>query len=287
MEHTIVVTASAAESVALQYLAPYAGCAMGEEFMEQGKDVLIIYDDLSKHAWAYRQLSLLLRRPPGREAYPGDVFYLHSRLLERSAKYAKEYGGGSLTALPIIETQAGDVSAYIPTNVISITDGQLYLVADLFNAGIKPALDVGISVSRVGSKAQTSAMKSVASRLKLDMGQYREVATFAQLGTADLDKATLAQLERGQRIQEVLKQSQFVPVALEKQVMILYAVTNGHLDDIPVAKVTSFEGEFNQFIETSYAELAKSIADKKELDDSSTETLKKAIEEFKKGYSAE
>ena len=287
MEHTVVVSANASDSVALQYLAPYAGCAMGEEFMEQGKDALVIYDDLSKHAWAYRQLSLLLRRPPGREAYPGDVFYLHSRLLERSAKYAKEYGGGSLTALPIIETQAGDVSAYIPTNVISITDGQLYLVADLFNAGIKPALDVGISVSRVGSKAQTSAMKSVASRLKLDMGQYREVATFAQLGTADLDKATLAQLERGQRIQEVLKQAQFVPVALEKQVMILYAVTNGHLDDIPVAKVTSFEGEFNQFIETNYAELAKSIADKKELDDSGIETLKKAIEEFKKGYSAE
>jgi F-type H+-transporting ATPase subunit alpha len=287
MEHTIVVTASAAESVALQYLAPYAGCAMGEEFMEQGKDVLIIYDDLSKHAWAYRQLSLLLRRPPGREAYPGDVFYLHSRLLERSAKYAKEYGGGSLTALPIIETQAGDVSAYIPTNVISITDGQLYLVADLFNAGIKPALDVGISVSRVGSKAQTAAMKSVASRLKLDMGQYREVATFAQLGTADLDKATLAQLERGQRIQEVLKQAQFVPVALEKQVVILYAVTNGHLDDIPVAKVTAFEADFNQFIETNYAELAKTIADTKELSDSSEETLKKAIEEFKKGYSVE
>jgi F-type H+-transporting ATPase subunit alpha len=287
LEHTIVVTASAAESVALQYLAPYAGCAMGEEFMEQGKDVLIIYDDLSKHAWAYRQLSLLLRRPPGREAYPGDVFYLHSRLLERSAKYAKEYGGGSLTALPIIETQAGDVSAYIPTNVISITDGQLYLVADLFNAGIKPALDVGISVSRVGSKAQTAAMKSVASRLKLDMGQYREVATFAQLGTADLDKATLAQLERGQRIQEVLKQAQFVPVALEKQVMILYAVINGHLDDIPVAKVTAFEREFNQFIETNYAELAKTIAAKKELDETSTETLKKAIEEFKKGYSTE
>ena len=287
LEHTIVVTASAAESVALQYLAPYAGCAMGEEFMEQGRDVLIIYDDLSKHAWAYRQLSLLLRRPPGREAYPGDVFYLHSRLLERSAKYAKEYGGGSLTALPIIETQAGDVSAYIPTNVISITDGQLYLVSDLFNAGIKPALDVGISVSRVGSKAQTSAMKSVASRLKLDMGQYREVATFAQLGTADLDKATLAQLERGQRIQEVLKQAQFVPVTLERQVVILYAVINGYLDDIPVAKVTPFENDFNQFIETNYAELAKTIADKKELDNSSIETLKKAIGEFKKGYSTD
>ncbi len=285
MEHTIVVTASAAESVALQYLAPYAGCAMGEEFMEQGKDVLIIYDDLSKHAWAYRQLSLLLRRPPGREAYPGDVFYLHSRLLERSAKYAPEYGGGSLTALPIIETQAGDVSAYIPTNVISITDGQLYLVADLFNAGIKPALDVGISVSRVGSKAQTPAMKQVAGRLKLDMGQYREVATFAQLGTADLDKATLAQLERGQRIQEVLKQAQFVPVSLEKQVMILYAVTNGHLDDIPVDKVTVFEADFHRFMEASYAAVGEAIAKARELDDKTEDTLKKAIVEFKKGFS--
>jgi F-type H+-transporting ATPase subunit alpha len=287
MEHTIVVTASAAESVALQYLAPYAGCAMGEEFMEDGKDVLIIYDDLSKHAWAYRQLSLLLRRPPGREAYPGDVFYLHSRLLERSAKYAKEYGGGSLTALPIIETQAGDVSAYIPTNVISITDGQLYLVADLFNAGIKPALDVGISVSRVGSKAQTAAMKQVAGRLKLDMGQYREVATFAQLGTADLDKATLAQLERGQRIQEVLKQNQFVPVSLENQVLILYAVTNGYLDDIPVAKITAFETDFNRFIGANYAELVKTVADTKELDDKSEETLKKAIDKFKKDFVVE
>ena len=287
MEHTIIVAANASDSVALQYLAPYAGCAMGEEFMEQGKDVLIIYDDLSKHAWAYRQLSLLLRRPPGREAYPGDVFYLHSRLLERSAKYHKDYGGGSLTALPIIETQAGDVSVYIPTNVISITDGQLYLVADLFNAGIKPALDVGISVSRVGSKAQTAAMKQVAGRLKLDMGQYREVATFAQLGTADLDKATLAQLERGQRIQEVLKQNQFVPVPLENQVLILYAVTNGYLDDIPVARVTAFETDFNQFIGTNYAELAKTVADTKELNDNSEETLKKAIEEFKKGYSVD
>ncbi|MFC1902283.1 F0F1 ATP synthase subunit alpha [Chloroflexota bacterium] len=285
MEHTIVVTASAAESVALQYLAPYAGCAMGEEFMEQGKDVLIIYDDLSKHAWAYRQLSLLLRRPPGREAYPGDVFYLHSRLLERSAKYAPEYGGGSLTALPIIETQAGDVSAYIPTNVISITDGQLYLVADLFNAGIKPALDVGISVSRVGSKAQTKAMKQVAGRLKLDMGQYREVAAFAQFGTAELDKATLAQLERGQRIQEILKQNQFVPVPLEKQVMILYAITNGYLDDVPLDKVTAFEADYNRFMEAGYAELGKAIAGTKELDEKTEASLKKAIEEFKKGYS--
>jgi F-type H+-transporting ATPase subunit alpha len=284
MEHTIIVSASASDSVALQYLAPYAGCAMGEEFMEQGKDVLIIYDDLSKHAWAYRQLSLLLRRPPGREAYPGDVFYLHSRLLERAAKYAPEYGGGSLTALPIIETQAGDVSAYIPTNVISITDGQLYLETDLFNAGIKPALNVGISVSRVGSKAQTSAMKKVAGRLKLDMGQYREVAAFAQFGTAELDKATRAQLDRGQRIQEVLKQPQFVPVSLERQVMVLYAVINGYLDDIPVDKIAAFELDFYRFMESSYADLAKNIASTRDLTAENEETLKKAIEEFKQGF---
>jgi len=286
MEHTIVVAASASDSVALQYLAPYAGCAMGEEFMEQGKDVLIIYDDLSKHAWAYRQLSLLLRRPPGREAYPGDVFYLHSRLLERAAKYDKEYGGGSLTALPIIETQAGDVSAYIPTNVISITDGQLYLESDLFNAGIKPALNVGISVSRVGSKAQTSAMKQVAGRLKLDMGQYREVAAFAQFGTAELDKATRSQLERGQRIQEVLKQSQYVPVSLEKQVMILYTVINGYMDDIPMDKIIAFEADFYRFVESSYVKLGKDIATTKALSKESEETLKKAITEFKQGFVA-
>ncbi len=284
MEHTIVVSASASESVALQYLAPYAGCAMGEEFMEAGKDVLIIYDDLSKHAWAYRQLSLLLRRPPGREAYPGDVFYLHSRLLERSAKYAKEYGGGSLTALPIIETQAGDVSAYIPTNVISITDGQLYLESDLFNAGIKPALNVGISVSRVGSKAQTPAMKKVAGRLKLDMGQYREVAAFAQFGTAELDKATRSQLERGQRIQEVLKQSQFVPVALENQVMVLYAVINGYMDDVPVEKIAAFEDDFYRFMTADYADLVKDIATTKDLSAENEEILKKAIVEFKQGF---
>ena len=284
MEHTIVVAASAAESVALQYLAPYAGCAMGEEFMEQGKDVLIIYDDHSKHAWAYRQLSLLLRRPPGREAYPGDVFYLHSRLLERAAKYDKAYGGGSLTALPIIETQAGDVSAYIPTNVISITDGQLYVESDLFNAGIKPALNVGISVSRVGSKAQTPAMKKVASRLKLDMGQYREVAAFAQFGTAELDKATRLQLERGQRIQEVLKQGQFVPVPLEKQVMVLYAVINGYLDDIPVDKVISFESEFYRFTDASYREVGASIASTRDLSADAEANLKKAIQEFKQGF---
>jgi F-type H+-transporting ATPase subunit alpha len=284
MAHTIVVTANAADSVALQYLAPYSGCAMGEEFMEQGKDVLIIYDDLSKHAWAYRQLSLLLRRPPGREAYPGDVFYLHSRLLERAAKYAPEQGGGSMTALPIIETQAGDVSAYIPTNVISITDGQLYLETDLFNSGIKPALNVGISVSRVGSAAQTKAMKQVASRLKLDMGQYREVAAFAQFGTAELDKATLAQLERGQRIQEVLKQGQFVPAPLENQVMVLYAVINGYMNDIPVDKIGEFEARFSQFMATGHPEVGQAIAKSKELGKDSEETLKKAIVEFKQGF---
>jgi F-type H+-transporting ATPase subunit alpha len=284
MEHTIVVAASASDSVALQYLAPYAGCAMGEEFMEQGKDVLIIYDDLSKHAWAYRQLSLLLRRPPGREAYPGDVFYLHSRLLERAAKYDKQYGGGSMTALPIIETQAGDVSAYIPTNVISITDGQLYVESDLFNAGIKPALNVGISVSRVGSKAQTPAMKKVASRLKLDMGQYREVAAFAQFGTAELDKVTRDQLERGQRIQEVLKQGQSVPVPLERQVMMLYAVINGYMDDIALNKAAAFETDFYRFIEASYKDVGASIAKTKDLSADAEEKLKKAITEFKQGF---
>ena len=284
MAHTIVVTANASDSVALQYLAPYAGCAMGEEFMEQGKDALIIYDDLSKHAWAYRQLSLLLRRPPGREAYPGDVFYLHSRLLERAAKYAPEYGGGSLTALPIIETQAGDVSAYIPTNVISITDGQLYLETDLFNAGVKPALNVGISVSRVGSAAQTRAMKQVAGRLKLDMGQYREVAAFAQFGTAELDKATRAQLERGQRITEVLKQPQFAPVSMENQVMLLYAVINGYMDDIPVKRVAAFETEFTRFMAASHPELGQSIAKTKELSQEAEEALKKAVQEFKQGF---
>jgi F-type H+-transporting ATPase subunit alpha len=282
MEHTIVVVANAADSVAMQYLAPYAGCAIGEEFMEQGKDVLIVYDDLSKHAWSYRQLSLLLRRPPGREAYPGDVFYLHSRLLERAAKYADEYGGGSLTALPIIETQAGDVSAYIPTNVISITDGQLYLETDLFNAGIRPALNVGLSVSRVGSAAQTKAMKQVASRLKLDMGQYREVAAFAQFGTAELDKATRAQLERGQRITEVLKQPQYTPVPLEKQVMILYAAINGYLDDVPVDKVTTFEANFHRFMEANYPKIGDQIAKDKELKPETEEKLKTAIAEFKK-----
>ncbi|TET26154.1 MAG: F0F1 ATP synthase subunit alpha [Dehalococcoidia bacterium] len=285
MEHTIVVAANASDSAALQYLAPYAGCAMGEEFMEAGKDVLIIYDDLSKHAWAYRQLSLLLRRPPGREAYPGDVFYLHSRLLERAAKYADEYGGGSLTALPIIETQAGDVSAYIPTNVISITDGQIYLEADLFNAGIRPALNVGLSVSRVGSKAQTKAMKQVAGKLRLELSQYRELAAFAQFGTSELDKTTRAQLERGQRITEVLKQSQYTPMPLEEQVMVLYAAINGYIDDIPLDKVVAFEADFHQFMEANHPKVGENIAKEKEITAQTEEALKKAITEFKQGMS--
>ncbi len=287
MEHTIVVAANASESVALQYLAPYAGCAIGEEFMEQGKDALIIYDDLSKHGWAYRQLSLLLRRPPGREAYPGDVFYLHSRLLERAARLNDEKGGGSLTALPIIETQAGDITAYIPTNVISITDGQIYVETDLFNAGIRPALNIGLSVSRVGSTAQTKAMRKVAGKLKMAMAQYRELAAFAQFGTAELDKATRAQIERGQRITEVLKQHQFVPMTMENQVMILYAVINGYVDDIPVNKIVDFENNFLKIMDTMHPKIGKTIADKKELSGGTEEKLKAAIEEFKKGFSTE
>jgi len=283
MEHTIVVAANASDPVALQYLAPYAGCAMGEEFMGQGRDVLVVYDDLSKHAWAYRQLSLLLHRPPGREAYPGDIFYLHSRLLERAAKYATEYGGGSLTALPIIETQAGDVAAYIPTNVISITDGQIYLETDLFNAGIRPALNVGLSVSRVGSAAQTRAMKQVAGRLRLELAQYRELSAFAQFGTAELDKATRSQLERGQRITEILKQSQYSPMPVEKQVMILYAAINGYLDDIPLDKVTAFETDFHRFMEANHPEIGGIIAREKDISAETEEALKTAILEFKQG----
>jgi len=284
MKHTIVVAANASDSVALQYLAPYTGCAIGEEFMEQGKDALIVYDDLSKHAWAYRQLSLLLHRPPGREAYPGDVFYLHSRLLERAAKRAPEYGGGSLTALPIIETQAGDVAAYIPTNAISITDGQIYEETDLFNAGIRPALNVGLSVSRVGSSAQTKAMKQVASRLRLELAQYRELAAFAQFGTAELDKTTKAQLERGQRITEILKQPQYVPMPMEKQVMILYAAINGYIDDIAGDKVIAFETNFHKFMETNHPEIGESIAREKEISAETEEALKKAILEFKQAH---
>jgi len=285
MEYTIVVAANASDPASLQYLAPYSGCAIGEEFMEQGKDALVIYDDLTKHAWAYRQISLILRRPPGREAYPGDVFYLHSRLLERAAKLNQELGGGSLTALPIVEIQAGDLAAYIPTNVISITDGQIYLETDLFNSGIRPALNAGLSVSRVGGNAQTRAMRQVAGKLRLDMAQYRELATFAQFGTADLDKATRSQIERGQRVTEVLKQPQYTPMSLEKEVTILYAVTNGHLDDVPVEKVAAFDQAFHYFMETNHPEVGKRIAADKIITPETEESLKKAIAEFKQGAS--
>ncbi len=280
MDRTIVVAANATDSAALQYLAPYAGCAMAEEFMEQGKDALIIYDDLTKHAWAYRQISLLLRRPPGREAYPGDVFYLHSRLLERAAKYDKEHGGGSLTALPIIETQANDVSAYIPTNVISITDGQIYLESDLFYAGIRPALNVGISVSRVGSSAQIRAMKQVAGRLRLDYAQYRELAAFAQFGS-DLDKTTQAQLERGARITEIFKQPQYEPMPVAEQVVSIWAVTNGYADDVPVAKIRAFEAGLLRFLNSNHPEILQTITNEKALSDATIEALKAAVAEFK------
>ncbi len=278
MDHTIVVAANASDPAAMQYLAPYSGCAIAEEFMARGKDALIIYDDLSKHAWAYRQMSLLLRRPPGREAYPGDVFYLHSRLLERSAKLEI---GGSITALPIIETQAGDVSAYVPTNVISITDGQIYLETDLFNSGIRPAMNVGLSVSRVGGAAQTRAMKKVAGRLRLELAQFRELAAFAQFGTSDLDAATRRQLERGQRITEILKQGQYVPLTLEDQVGVLYAVVNGYMDDVPIEKCTAFETAFNGFMVTNHPEIRKSIAETKDIPGDTEEALRKAIEAFK------
>ena len=287
MEHTVVVAANASDPAPLQYLAPYAGCAIGEEFMEQGRDALIIYDDLSKHAWAYRQLSLLLRRPPGREAYPGDVFYLHSRLLERAARLSNEHGGGSLTALPIIETQAGDVSAYIPTNVISITDGQIYLEADLFNAGIRPAVNAGLSVSRVGGSAQRRAMRSVAGRLRLDLAQYRELVTFAQFGTSDLDRATREQLERGQRITEVLKQPQYQPLSLEKQVSIMFAVTNGYLDDVPVPRVREWENGFHQYIEANQPQILESIATTYEINEDTQKALRDAIEAYKQTVTLE
>ena len=284
MEHTIVVAANASDPAALQYIAPYAGCAMGEEFMAQGKDALIVYDDLSKHAWAYRQMSLLLRRPPGREAYPGDVFYLHSRLLERAARLDSEFGGGSLTALPIIETQAGDVSAYIPTNVISITDGQIYLETDLFNAGIRPAVNVGLSVSRVGGAAQSRAMRRVAGRLRLDLAQYRELVTFAQFGTADLDRATRQQLERGQRITEVLKQPQYSPIPVEKQVAVMYSVINGYFDDVPVERTIDAAEDFQRFMEAQHPEILNKIRETKDLDSETDGALVKAIEEFKRTF---
>jgi F-type H+/Na+-transporting ATPase subunit alpha len=284
MEHTIVVAVSAQDPAPLWYLAPFAACAMGEYFMWEGKDALVVYDDLSKHAWAYRQISLLLRRPAGREAYPGDVFYLHSRLLERAAKLSDEYGGGSLTALPIIETQANDVSAYIPTNVISITDGQVYLEPDLFYAGVRPALNVGISVSRVGSSAQTRAMKQVAGKMKLELAAFRELAAFAQFAS-DLDRATRAQLERGLRSQEVLKQAQYAPFSLPKEVTIIYALTNGYLDDVPIDKVRAWENEFHRFMETAQPELIETIAKDKALSDDTVAKLKTAIDEFKQQVS--
>jgi len=335
MKHTIIVMASADEPAAMQYIAPYAGCAMGEEYMETGRDALVIYDDLSKHAWAYRQLSLLLRRPPGREAYPGDVFYLHSRLLERAARIATRYGivpkdypnqngritdiekgrvfggplahheaesavkvlengeaykiveiegtGGSLTALPIVETLLGDVSAYIPTNIISITDGQIYLESNLFNAGIRPGINVGISVSRVGGDAQTKAMKQVAGRLRLEMAAFRDLAAFAQFGS-DLDKATQGQLNRGLRLQEILKQPQYAPQTLEQQVMVLFAGVNGFIDQVPIARVKNWEQAFLRFMESSYPEICKDIAEKKRISEDTEPKLKDALQAFNSSW---
>jgi F-type H+-transporting ATPase subunit alpha len=284
MEHTIVVSAAASDPAALQYLAPFAGTAMGEEFMESGRDALIVYDDLSKHAQAYRQVSLLLRRPPGREAYPGDVFYLHSRLLERSARLSDEYGGGSLTALPMIETQAGDVSAYIPTNVISITDGQIFLESDLFYAGIRPALNVGISVSRVGGSAQTKAMKTVAGRLKLELSQFRELAAFAQFGS-DLDASTQRQLDRGRRQTELLKQPQYQPVPLDKQVMSLWAAGAGKLDAVPVQYVKQWESEMHAYMDANRPEIGQSIMRTKTLAPEVIDSLSVAIDDFNNTWS--
>jgi F-type H+-transporting ATPase subunit alpha len=286
MEYTIVVAASASEPAPMLYLAPYAACAMGEYFRDNGKHALVIYDDLSKHAAAYREISLLLRRPPGREAYPGDVFYLHSRLLERSAKMSDKMGGGSLTALPVIETQAGDVSAYIPTNVISITDGQIFLETDLFNSGVRPAVNVGISVSRVGGSAQIKAMRQVAGTLKLELAQYRELAAFAQFGS-DLDKATQAQLNRGKRLVEILKQDQYQPLSFGKQIMIIFAGTNGYLDDLEVEHVRAFSEELNKYVESMNPKLLASIMEKKTIDDSIKADIEKTLKEFKQRFVSE
>ncbi len=284
MEYTTIVSASSRASASSQYLAPYSGCALGEEFMYRGKDVLVVYDDLSKHAQAYRQLSLLLRRPPGREAYPGDVFYLHSRLLERSAKLSDKLGGGSLTALPIIETQGGDITSYIPTNVISITDGQIYLESDLFFSGVRPAINVGLSVSRVGGKAQAKAMRRVAGKLRLDLAQYRELVTFLQFGS-ELDKATQDQIIRGERVVEVLKQGQYAPLSLAKQVMILYSGVNGFLDDLPVEVVKRFEVEFFKYVEGRSPQLEKAIEDTRDITPEIEVSLKSTIEAFKAEFS--
>jgi F-type H+/Na+-transporting ATPase subunit alpha len=286
MDYTIVVAANASDPAPMQYIAPYSATALAEHFMWQGRHTLVVYDDLSKQATAYRQISLVLRRPPGREAYPGDVFYLHSRLLERAAKLADEHGGGSLTALPIIETQAGDVSAYIPTNVISITDGQIFLESDLFYAGVRPAVNVGISVSRVGGAAQTKAMKSVAGRLRLDLAQYRELEAFAQFGS-ELDAATQRQLARGERVVEVLKQPQYAPMAFEQQVMIIYAVTNGLLDDVPTNRIRAFEHAFHDYMKTRKPQIGDSIRTTGKLEKDGIDSLVAAVNEFKQGFMAE
>ena len=283
MAYTTVVVSTASDLAPLQYIAPYSGCAIGEEWMENGQDVLVVYDDLSKHATAYRTLSLLLRRPPGREAYPGDVFYLHSRLLERAARMNEEYGGGSLTALPIIETQAGDVSAYIPTNVISITDGQIYLETEMFNSGFRPAINAGLSVSRVGGAAQIKAMKKIAAPIRTELAQFRELASFAQFGS-ELDEDTKEKLAQGERIREVLKQPQYAPMPVQYQVIIIYAVTRKYLLDIPAEEVTRFEKEFFEFLDTKYPEVPGNIAAEKVISDETEEMLKKAIEEFKKQF---
>ena len=280
MEYTTVVAATASDPAPFQFIAPYTGCALGEHFRDNGKHALVIYDDLTKHAWAYRQLSLLLRRPPGREAYPGDVFYLHSRLLERAAKMRDENGGGSLTALPVIETQAGDVSAYIPTNVISITDGQIYLESDLFYSGVRPAINVGLSVSRVGGSAQIRAMKRVAGTLRLELAQYREVEAFSQFAS-DLDKITQAQLARGSRLVEALKQGQYEPLPVEKQILIIYAVTNGFVDDYPVEKVKDYEKELYVFMETKYKNILEAIKKTKEINDDLADKARKALQELR------
>ena len=286
MEYTIVVSASASDPAPMQYLAPFSGCAMGEYFRDNGKHALCIYDDLSKHAAAYREISLLLRRPPGREAFPGDVFYLHSRLLERAAKLNSEHGGGSLTAVPFIETQAGDISAYIPTNVISITDGQIFLESDLFNSNVRPAINVGISVSRVGGNAQTKAMKSIAGRMRLEMAQYRALAAFAQFGS-DLDKTSVDQLNRGKHLVEVLKQGQYQPVPLERQIIIIFAGTQGFLDDLPVEQCRKFEEELYRFIDNAHRDIRDQIRDQKVLDDPLRVRLRDAIKEFKARFVAE
>ncbi len=283
MKNTIIVAANAADPASLQYIAPYAGTAIGEYFMDHGKDVLIIYDDLTKHAWAYRQISLVLRRPSGREAYPGDVFYLHSRLLERSCRLNKENGGGSMTALPIIETQAGDLSGYIPTNVISITDGQLFLESDLFYAGIRPAINVGLSVSRVGGAAQIKAMKQVAGKLRLDLAQYRELAAFTQF-SSDLDPATKALIERGSRMTELLKQRQFAPLDVARQVILMFAGTYGFLDDVPINKITEFESKYLEYMETVHRKILGDINKEGKLSDDTIEKLKKAVTDFKKKF---